>query len=53
VAIAGFLYILFSRPHFAREIFFAMAVVLSGTATYMVRAHRRGEGPFAQPAMRE
>jgi APA family basic amino acid/polyamine antiporter len=53
VAIAGFLYILFSRPHFAREIFFAMAVVLSGTATYMVRAHRRGEWPFAQPAMRE
>src|SRR5580658_998545 len=53
VAITGFIYILFSRPHFAREIFFAMAVVLSGTATYMVRAHRRGEWPFAQPAMRE
>ena len=31
VAIAGFLYILFSRPHFAREIFFAMVVVLTGT----------------------
>jgi amino acid transporter len=46
VAIAGFLYILFSRPHFAREIFFAMAVVLTGTATYLLRAHRRGEWPF-------
>jgi amino acid transporter len=53
VAIAGFLYILFSRPNFAREIFFALAVVLTGTATYLVRAHRRGEWPFAQPAMRE
>jgi APA family basic amino acid/polyamine antiporter len=48
VAIAGFLYILFSRPHFAREIFFAMVVVLTGTATYMLRAgNRRREWPFA------
>jgi amino acid transporter len=53
VAIAGFLYILFSRPNFAREIFFAVAVVLTGTATYMVRAQRRGEWPFAPPAMRK
>ncbi len=47
VAIAGFLYILFSRPHFARELFFAMVVVLTGTATYLVRAQRRKEWPFA------
>ena len=40
VAIAGFLYILFSRPHFAREIFFAMVVVLTGTATYLLRARK-------------
>jgi APA family basic amino acid/polyamine antiporter len=53
VAIAGFLYILFSRPNFAREIFFAVAVVLTGTATYMVRAQRRDEWPFAPPAMRK
>jgi hypothetical protein len=46
VAIVGFLYILFSRPHFAREIFFAMVVVLTGTATYTVRAYRRREWPF-------
>lgn len=46
VAITGFLYILFSRPHFAREIFFAMVVVLSGTATYGLRAYRRREWPF-------
>jgi basic amino acid/polyamine antiporter, APA family len=53
VAIAGFLYILFSRPNFAREIFFAMVVVLTGTATYMVRAGRRREWPFAQQRMHE
>jgi amino acid transporter len=47
VAIAGFLYILFSRPHFARELFFAMVVVLTGTATYLLRAQRRKEWPFA------
>jgi amino acid transporter len=46
VAIAGFLYILFSRPNFARELFFALAVVLTGTATYLLRAHRRQEWPF-------
>jgi basic amino acid/polyamine antiporter, APA family len=50
VAIAGFLYILFSRPHFAREIFFAMVVVVTGTATYLIRAHRRREWPFIKAA---
>jgi amino acid transporter len=53
VAIAGFLYILFSRPNFAREIFFAMVVVLTGTATYMLRAGKRREWPFAQQRMHE
>ena len=47
VAIVGFLYILFSRPHFTRELFFAMVVVLTGTTTYMIRARRRREWPFA------
>ena len=46
VAIVGFLYILFSRPHFARELVFALAVVVTGTATYGVRAYRRREWPF-------
>jgi amino acid transporter len=47
VAIMGFLYILFSRPNFARELFFAMIVVLTGTTAYMIRAYRRSEWPFA------
>jgi APA family basic amino acid/polyamine antiporter len=47
VAIIGFLYILFSRPNFSREIFFAVVVVLSGSATYAVRAYRRREWPFS------
>ena len=48
VAIVGFLYILFSRPHFAREIIFALVVVLTGTATYLLRAYKRGEWPFGE-----
>jgi amino acid transporter len=51
VAIAGFLYILFSRPHFAREIFFAVVVVLTGTAIYLLRANKRREWPFGQVAV--
>ena len=46
VAIVGFLYILFSRPHFARELVFALAVVVTGTGTYGARAYRRREWPF-------
>ena len=46
VAIAGFLYILFSRPQFARELVFAAAIVLTGSATYLVRSYRRQEWPF-------
>ena len=49
LAIAGFLYILFSRPAFEREILFASIIVLSGTAIYMVRAYMRREWPFAMP----
>jgi basic amino acid/polyamine antiporter, APA family len=52
LAIAGFLYILFSRPHFAREIFFAMVVVLTGSATYLLRAYKRKEWPFARDLRR-
>jgi amino acid transporter len=51
VAITGFLYILFSRPHFAREIFFAMFIVMTGTATYLLRAYGRHEWPFAVKAV--
>jgi amino acid transporter len=48
IAMTGFLYILFSRPHFSREIFFAFLVILTGTAAYLFRARRRGEWPLAR-----
>ncbi len=47
IACAGFLYILFARPAFERELFFAFLIVLTGTALYLWRARRRREWPFA------
>ena len=47
VAIAGFLYILFARPAFERELFFALLIVLTGSALYVMRAAKRHEWPFA------
>lgn len=46
IACAGFLYILFARPAFARELFFAFLIVLTGSALYLVRAAKRREWPF-------
>jgi amino acid transporter len=48
LAIVGFLYILFSRPNFEREIFLAFLVVLTGIAIYLLRALVRREWPFGQ-----
>ncbi len=53
LAIVGFMYILFSRPNFERELFFALVVVLTGTVTYMLRAHHRGEWPFTREQIEE
>ena len=48
IACAGFIYILFARPAFERELFFAFLVVLTGTALYLFRAYSRSEWPFAR-----
>lgn len=50
VAIAGFLYILISRPDFARELRYGFAILVAGLVIYGVRAWRRGEWPFAARA---
>jgi amino acid transporter len=50
IACAGFLYILFARPAFERELFFAFLIVLTGTALYLWRARKRREWPFAARA---
>ncbi len=47
LAIAGFLYILISRPHFATELRYGFAILLAGLVIYALRAWRRAEWPFA------
>ena len=47
VAILGFLYILFERKNFFREIRYAAVILAVGLVLYMVRGWRNGEWPFA------
>ena len=45
-ALAGFLFILFSRPQAFRYLIYALAIALAGTVLYLLRAQRRREWPF-------
>jgi APA family basic amino acid/polyamine antiporter len=53
LAMAGFLYVLFSRDNFLREIRYAVVVLVVGLAIYFVRAARRGEWPWRRGATSE
>lgn len=46
LALAGFLFILFSRSQGLRELLFAVAIALLGSVLYIVRARTRSEWPF-------
>jgi amino acid transporter len=46
LALAGFLFIVFSRREASRELLDALVVAFSGSLIYFVRARRRGEWPF-------
>ena len=47
LATAGFVYVLFSRPDFFREIRYALVLLVVGVVIYFVRALTRKEWPFA------
>jgi basic amino acid/polyamine antiporter, APA family len=47
IAIVAFIYILFSRPNFQREIRYAVILLIVGIALYFARAFRRKEWPWA------
>jgi amino acid transporter len=49
VAFAGFLYVLFMRKNFLREIRYALVILLLGMLLYILRAWRAREWPFNQP----
>jgi basic amino acid/polyamine antiporter, APA family len=47
LASAGFLYILFGRPNWQKEVRYAALILLTGVMIYMIRAWKQGEWPFA------
>jgi basic amino acid/polyamine antiporter, APA family len=50
LALAGFIYVLIMRPKSIQSIWVAVALIVVGTAIYMVRSWRRGEWPFGEHA---
>jgi hypothetical protein len=46
VAIAGFLFILFNRENWQKEVWYAGVILLAGLMIYMIRAWRAAEWPF-------
>jgi amino acid transporter len=46
VAIAGFVFILFNRANWQKEIRYAMVILLAGLAIYMIRAWKSHQWPF-------
>jgi APA family basic amino acid/polyamine antiporter len=51
LAIAGFIYILISRPNFDKELRYGFVLLVLGLVIYFVRAWRRGEWPFPGAAV--
>jgi hypothetical protein len=49
LASAGFLFILFGRPNWQKEVRYAAIILLTGVIIYMVRAWRSRDWPFASP----
>ncbi|HXO39016.1 MAG TPA: APC family permease, partial [Candidatus Acidoferrum sp.] len=47
LAIAGFLFILFNRENWQKEMRYALVILLGGLVIYMIRAWRSHEWPFA------
>src|ERR1700731_161930 len=47
LAIAGFLFILFNRQNWQKEMRYALVILLAGLVIYMIRAWRSHEWPFA------
>ena len=47
LASAGFLYILFGRPNWQKEVRYSALILLTGVTIYMIRAWKHSEWPFA------
>ena len=53
VALLGFLYVLFMRPGFQKEIKYALVLIALGLIIYFVRSYRRKEFPFGSEVIAE
>jgi hypothetical protein len=47
LAIAGFLFILFNRENWQKEMRYAAVILLTGVVIYLIRAWKDSEWPFA------
>jgi len=47
IALIGFLYVLFMRQNFQKEVKYAAVLIFLGLIIYFIRSYRRGEFPFA------
>jgi hypothetical protein len=50
IAFCGFVYVLFARKGFLKEIRYAAVLIILGLAIYLVRSRARGEWPFESRA---
>ena len=48
IAILGFLYVLFARPNFQKEVKYAAVLIVLGLIIYLIRSYRKKEFPFAE-----
>jgi amino acid transporter len=46
IAFAGFVFVLFSRKNFQKEVVYAIVLLIAGISIYMIRARSRKEWPF-------
>jgi len=46
LASVGFLYVLFGRPNWQKEVRYAAIILLSGIIIYLIRAWKHSEWPF-------
>jgi amino acid transporter len=47
VALIGFLYVMFMRDGFTKQLKYALVLIVIGLAVYLVRSYSRCEYPFA------
>ena len=48
IAIVGFVYVMFMRPNFQKEVKYAAVLIILGLIVYFARSYKRGEFPFSK-----